>query len=296
MERIFRKLQKISGSYFVSLPKSWVEKFNLESKSPIAIDYLSDGSLNITPKLEQKDMNLKEELTLQVSPYIAREIISYCLTGQTDIVVISEKEIDKDLISQIRWIVSGLPNTELIEEQRQRLVIRNFGYKKIPTKKIIQRLLYLIANMFENLLENRTDDLNYDFEQLRRFYFILVTHIRTYLKTGIYVSEDADFTPLQAMDYRMLCEQIEKIGKILKDLGINENIREFFLEINNYFNDVMNAYMKKDLNLAHQIWLGKDELVERANSLISKLDYEDKDKIKDMIRIAERCKDMAAFI
>ncbi|MFX1499716.1 MAG: AbrB/MazE/SpoVT family DNA-binding domain-containing protein [Promethearchaeota archaeon] len=296
MERIFRKLQKISGSYFVSLPKSWVEKFNLESKSPIAIDYLSDGSLNITPKHEQEDMNLKEELTLQVSPYVAREIISLCLTGQTNIVVLSDKEIDKDVIGQIRWIVSNLPNTELIEEESQRLVIRNFGYKKVPTKKIIQRLLYLIVNMFENVLDNRTDDLNYDFGQLRRFYFILVTHVRTYLKTGIYVSEDADFTPLQAMDYRMFCGKIEKIGKILKDLRISENVREFFLEIKQYFTDVMNAYMKKDLNLAHQIWLGKEELVERAISFSSKLDYEDKDKVKEMIRIAEKIKDMAAVI
>lgn len=58
----------------------------------------------------------------------------------------------------------------------------------------------------------------------------------------------------------------------------------------------MNAYLKKDFVLAHKAWLRKDKLVERANSLLSKLDYEDKDKVKDMIRIAENCKDMAAFI
>ncbi len=296
MERTFRKLQKISGSFFVSLPKKWVENFNLSSKSPIAIDVRSDGSLTISPKHEQEDLNLKDELILHSSPFIAREIVKHCLSGQTNIVVISDKEIDKDLRSEIRWLVNGLPNTEIIEEQRQRLVIQNFGYKKIPTKKLIQRLLYLVANMFENLIEDRSDDLKYNLDQLRKFYFILVTHIRTYLRTGIYVSEDTDFTPLEAMDYRMFCEKIQEIGKILKDLQVNEKVKELFLEINQYFNDVMNAYLKKDFVLAHKAWFRKDKLVEIANFLLSKLDYEDKDKVKDIIRIAEKCKDMAAFI
>ncbi|NVM34743.1 MAG: hypothetical protein HWN81_04045 [Candidatus Lokiarchaeota archaeon] len=268
----------------------------MSSKSPVAIDVRSDGSLTISPKHEQEDMNLKEELTLHSSPFIAREIVKHCLSGQTNIVVISDKEIDKDLRSEIRWLVNGLPNTEIIEDQRQRLVIQNFGYKKIPTKKLIQRLLYLVADMLENLIEDRVDDLKYNFDQLRKFYFILVTHIRTYLRTGIYVSEDTDFTPLEAMDYRMFCEKIEEIGKILRGMRVNENVKEFFLEINKYFNDVMNAYLKKDFVLAHKAWLRKDKLVEKANSLLSKLDYEDKDKVKDMIRIAEKCKDMAAFI
>lgn len=296
MERTFRKLQKISGSFFVSLPKKWIENFNLSSKSPIAIDVRSDGSLTISPKHEQEDLSLKDELILHSSPFIAREIVKHCLSGQTNIVVISDKEIDKDLRREIRWLVNGLPNTEIIEEQPQRLVIQNFGYKKIPTKKLIQRLLYLVADMLENLIEDRVDDLKYSFDQLRKFYFILVIHIRTYLRTGIYVSEDTDFTPLEAMDYRMFCEKIKEIGKILRDIRVNENVKEFFLEINQYFNDVMNAYLKNDIVLAHKAWLRKDKLVERANSLLSKLDYEDKDKVKDMIRIAEKCKDMAAFI
>lgn len=296
MERFFRKLQKISGSFFVSLPKKWIENFNLKSKSPIQIDIRSDGSLIISSKLIQNEISLKDELILHSSPYIAREVVKQCLSGQTTIVVISDKEIDKDLKSEIRWFVKGLPNTEIIEDQKQRIVIQNFGYKKIPTKKLIQRLLYLIVDMFDNLEYNIIEDLDDNFEQLRRFYFILVTHIRTYLRTGIYVSEDTDFTPLEAMDHRMFCEKIEEIGKILREFRISEGVREYYIEIRQYFNEVMNAYLKKDLKVAHKAWLKKKEIVEMAKTLIDNLDYDDKIKIKDMIRIAENCKDMAAFI
>ncbi|MFX1355482.1 MAG: hypothetical protein ACFFGP_16130, partial [Promethearchaeota archaeon] len=125
---------------------------------------------------------------------------------------------------------------------------------------------------------------------------ILVTHIRTYLKTGVYVSEDQDFTPLEAMDFRIFCEKIEEIGKILRDLKLSENVMDFFLEIQNYFNEVLDAYLHKKLELAHKAWLKKNNLVKKANTLMNTLDYDDKDKIKDMIRIAESCKDMAALI
>ena len=296
MDRVFRKLQRISGSFFISLPKVWIKNYNLEKNSPIAIDIRSDGSLNISPKLKQKEDDFKDELVLNSSPYIAREIVKNCLSGQTNLVVLSDKEIDKNLKNEIRWFVNGLPNTEIIEEQKQRIVIQNFGYKKIPTKKLIQRLLYLIDDMFDNLKEDSIKDLKYNFTQLRKFYFILVTHIRTYLRTGVYVSEDTDFTPLEAMDYRMFCEKIEEIGKILRDLRLSENVIDFFDEIHQHFNDVMNAYMKKKIALAHEGWLRKDKLVEKAKTLLNKLDYDDKDKIKDMIRIAQNCKDMAALI
>ena len=296
MESVFRKLQKISGSFFVSLPKKWVENFNLESKSPIRIDVRSDGSLLISPKIIQQEISPKDELILHSSPYIAREVVKHCLSGQTNVVVISDKEIDKDTKSEIKWFVKGLPNTEIIEDQKQRIVIQNFGYKKIPTKKLIQRQLYLIADMFDNLEDSVVEELKDNFEQLRRFYFILVTHIRTYLRTGIYVSEDTDFTPLEAMDYRMFCEKIEEIGKIVREFNISEGVREYYIEIRQYFNEVMNAYLKKDLSVAHKAWLKKDKIVEIANKLKDSLEYNDKIKIKDLIRIAENCKDMAAFI
>jgi len=296
MDRIFRKLQQISGSFFVSLPINWIKKFEMNKTSSVSIDIRTDGSLIVSPKLKQDEEEIKDELVLESSPYVAREIVKNCLSGQTNLVIISDKEITKSVKNEIRWLVSGLPNTEITEEKRQRIVIQNFGYKKIPTKKLIQRLLYLIADMFDDLKDGNIEDLKYNFTQLRKFYFILVTHIRTYLRTGIYVSEDNDFTPLEAMDYRMFCEKIEDIGKVLRDLRLSESIQDFFNKVYDYFNEVMNAYLKKDLKLAHNAWLKKDQLVNEVKFLIKELDSDDRDRLKDLIRIAQDCKDMAALI
>ena len=296
MERTYRNLQQINKSFYVNLPKKWINTFNLASKSSIMIDVRSDGSLLISPKHKQEVDQSTDEVVLQSSPYIAREIVKRCLSGETNLVILFDKPIKDSLRDEIRWFVNGLPNTEITEEQPQRIVIQNFGYKKIPTRKLIQRLLYLILDMFENLENSKFEDLEYNFAQLRKFYFILVIHIRTYLRTGIYVTEGKDFTPLEAMDYRMFCEKIADIGSILKNLRISDNIKEYFSEIKNYFNEVMIAYQKNNLELAHRVWKKKDKLIDKANILISNLDYNEKEKIRELMRIAQDCKDMVALI
>ncbi|MFX1397358.1 MAG: AbrB/MazE/SpoVT family DNA-binding domain-containing protein [Promethearchaeota archaeon] len=296
MDRNFRKLQVLGGSYYISLPKHWVENFGLEKNSPVAVDVRNDGTLLVSPKLKQEKADLKEELKLLMSPSVVREIIWHSFAGETNLVIVSDKGFEKDIRNQIRRFVNGLPNTEITEEEQNRIVIQNFGYKKIPTKQLIHRLLSLISDMFDDLLDDSIEDLQYNFTQLKKFYFILVIHIRTYLRTNVYVTEDNDFTPLEAMDYRMFCENIQRIGKILKDLRLNENVMEYFKEVRQYFNDTMDAYLKKDLVEAHKNWMRKDKVVENAKPFLDTLDYDDKDKIKLIILIAQNIKKLAALI
>jgi len=295
MERIYRKIQKLGGSLVVSLPKKWTENYKLNNKSSVAIDLNNDGSLNITPELTHSK-ETRDELILDSNPYVVRELVKNILSGQTHIVIVSDKVINKSLRNQIRYWVNGLPNTEITEETNQRIVVQNFGYKKIPTGKLIQRLLYLIADMFDDVKNEAFDDLNYNFDQLRKFYFILVMHIRAYLRTGVYVTEDSEFTPLEAMDYRIFCGKVEEIGKILKRLRLSPIVIPFFSEIHQYFKEVMDAYLKHDSKLSYYVWLKKYKLIEKANDLITTLNINDHDKIKSMIGIAERCKDMAGLI
>lgn len=297
MDLIYRKLQNLGGSLYVSLPKAWTKKYKLKEKSPVALEVRSDGSIHISPTIKQTDESQKQNyVVLESNSFVVWELLKASFDGQTKIAIVSDKEISKSLRNDIRYYVDGLPSTEITEENKQRIVIQNFGYKKIPTKKLIQRLLYLVANMFDDLKDDYLEDLNYNFEQLKKFYFILVIHIRTYLRTDIYISDDSDFTPLEAMDYRMFCEKIEEIGKILRDLRLNKEVVDFYNKIRRYFNEVMEAFLKKDDKLAYYTWLKKDILLEEAKISMLDLTYENKDKIKDMLNIAHGIKDMAALI
>ncbi|MHA2393690.1 MAG: AbrB/MazE/SpoVT family DNA-binding domain-containing protein [Promethearchaeota archaeon] len=296
MERIYRKLQKIGGSLVITLPKKWTQNYDLTVGSTATIEVRNDGSLLIKPKMDQPGETLPGEIVLEADQYVIWELLKKSLAGETKITIISEREITKGLRKYIRMYVNRLPNTEIIEETKQKITIQNFGYKEVPTKKLIQRLLYIVANMFEDLRNESFNDLDDDFEDLRKFYFILVIHIRTYLRTGVYISSSSDFTPLEAMDYRMFCEKIEEIGEILKDLRLNQKVLDFYDEIQHYYKEVMEAYLHKNDKLAFIVWITKDKIFKRGSDLMVNLDYESRSKIKGMMRIAQDIKDMAALI
>lgn len=296
MELIYRKLQNLGGSLYVNLPKAWINKYELKEKSPIALEIRNDGTLMIKPKMEQPGKLIQDEVILEADEYVIWDLLKKSLAGERHITIISEREINKGLRKLIRRYVNRLPNTEIIEETDQKIVVQNFGYQEIPTKKLIQRLLYLVANMFEDLKNKSFEDLNENFEQLGKFYFILVIHIRTYLRTGIYISSSSEFTPLEAMDFRMFCEKIEEIGEILKELRLNEEVLDFYNEVQQYFNEVMDAFLKKNDKLAYAIWIKKNILFNKANEILKDLDYENKEIIKKIMRIAQNVKDMAALI
>ncbi|MHA1241103.1 MAG: hypothetical protein ACTSQU_09955 [Promethearchaeota archaeon] len=300
-ERSFRKLQRLGGSYIISLPRKWInevfQKYLDDKEEPlplVAIDILNDRSLKITPGLTQLE-EIQKELILESNPYVVKELVNNILSGETYIVIRSDKLINKSLRNQIAYWVNGLPNTEITEESNQRIVVQNFGFKTIPTEKLIKRLLYLIADMFDDINQESYKNINSKFDELRKFYFILVMHIRTYLRTGVNITEDSTFSPLKAMDYRIFCGKVEEIGKILKRLRLTPIVMPFFNEIHQYYNEVMDAYLKQDSKVSYYLWLKKYQLLERADYLFDILEYKDHDKIRDMIGIAERCKDMAGL-
>ncbi|MHA2281822.1 MAG: AbrB/MazE/SpoVT family DNA-binding domain-containing protein [Promethearchaeota archaeon] len=296
MDLIYRKLQNLGGSLYVSLPKAWTNKYDLKEKSPVALELRDDGTLTILPKIEKPTEAFREEVVLEADEYVIWELLKKSLAGLTNIVITSDKEINKPLRKNIRRYVNRLPNTEIIEETKHRMKIQNFGYKEVPTKKLIQRLLYLVANMFEDLRNDSLDDLYENFEQLRKFYFILVIHIRTYLRTGIYISSNSDFTPLEAMDYRMFCEKIEEIGEILGKIRLSDKTFGFYIEVEQYFDQVMNAFLQKNDKLAFLTWIGKDQIFDKGDLLLNNLTPNDQENVKNLMRIAQNCKDMAALI
>ena len=296
MARIYRKLQQIGGSLVISLPKKWTENYELNAGMPIGIEVRNDGTLSIIPTVEEEKESVEEEIVVDANENVIWELLKKSFAGQTKITILSETEINRILRKSIRQYVSRLPNTEIIEETNQKMIIQNFGYKEIPTNKLIQRLLYLVANMFEDLERKSFEDVDDNFEQLKKFYFILVIHIRTYLRTGVYISSTSEFTPLKAMDYRMFSEKIVELAEMLKDLRSIEKVLDFYKEIQQYFNEVMEAFLQKDDKLAYNVWIKKDVLFKKADELIGKLEYDDKEKVKKLMKIAQKIKDMSAFI
>jgi len=82
----------------------------------------------------------------------------------------------------------------------------------------------------------------------------------------------------------------------IKDLYLNENILDFYNEIQQYFNDVTEAFLKKNDKLAFYVWISKEKYFKKANELMQGLNHKDQEQIKHIMRIAQNIKDMAALI
>ncbi|MFX1339990.1 MAG: hypothetical protein ACFFDK_15365 [Promethearchaeota archaeon] len=57
------------------------------------------------------------------------------------------------------------------------------------------------------------------------------------------------------MDYRLFCEKIERIGRILRELRLNNNVSEIFDKIFSLYDETMNAFLTKNQTKACEIWL-----------------------------------------
>jgi len=88
------------------------------------------------------------------------------------------------------------------------------------------------------------------------------------------------------------------MGLILKRFRLTETVLNFFHHVASLYNETMNAFLSKNQIKACEIWFKRNELTNEADKLINntELEYEDKDRVKNMKRIIEYCKDMADLI
>jgi len=89
---------------------------------------------------------------------------------------------------------------------------------------------------------------------------------------------------------------INKVNNSIKELRLIDDILVFYKEIQQYFNEVIDAFLQKDDKLNFRVWMKEDVLFNTANKLIGNLDYENKEKVKKIMKIAQKIKDMSAFI
>ncbi len=293
-----RKLQKISKSFLVSLPIQFVRKHNLDKTgSPIVnIEVNPDWSLRISPDFQKDQKTAIHELKIHAYREVGKEIVEKILSGVERITIISDKEIDKEIRGEIRFFLEGIPQAEIIEEEPQRIVVYNLGFKKVPSRQIIRRLLSITSEIFQNVREDNGQEVSRNLVELKKFYMILVGHIRTYHLTGIPDDVEEDMTQKKASDYRILAYQIKQIGKILEEIKISDLILAYFSGVEHYFNEIYDAFLNNNVEISYKLWF-KNKIFENEGKELEKiLKGDSKYMIRDLLKIIDICRSMTSFI
>ncbi|MEM2940688.1 MAG: phosphate uptake regulator PhoU [Thermoproteota archaeon] len=213
-----RRVQKAgSGSFLVTLPKSWVKQIRMDENMTLTMVSNRDGSLTIMPEGGGKLIEEIAEIDLSRQELKPQDVLlgSYLL-GYNTVVIKAETEFSTSEVSEVRKIVRRLPGAEISEETASQIEVRVLlDPEMITPEKLVRRQSALTASMISDCVKAL---LKWDAElaervverdeEVDRQYFMLVRVIRSALRNPeLPAKMGMDF--LKLMDLRMLVKYVE---------------------------------------------------------------------------------------
>jgi phosphate uptake regulator len=156
-----RKVQEsASGSFFVTLPKSWVQSTGIKKGAQISVSIDEDGSLRLlsaenNKKTVEYTLNIEEK----IEPTLLERRIINCYTHGCDIInIISRKTITQERKRQIKNSVIDLIGMEVSDEFSNKVTIRVLvDPLKFPLREIMRRLCILVSSMHKDAIISLRD-------------------------------------------------------------------------------------------------------------------------------------------
>ncbi|RLG00028.1 hypothetical protein DRN58_04110 [Thermococci archaeon] len=271
------------GTYIISLPKKWVERYKLNKGDPLTIEERNMG-IFLTPKKQK----LKKSAVINLSNNIRREITAKYMCGYDTINIVSENNIDHSYRKKIKDTLKTLSGYEIVDEKNREITICNLlDPSELPTKKAMRREYFVATSMQKDFLESflnndlelARDVIQRDFE-VDRLYFLVVRQLRTaIIDTGF--AEKIDVTPLECLDLRIVAKNIEQIADNIENNCINfgeidysslnpeifENVKRMSDLLIKIFQGSWNALEKKDFQKADEVLGMKKDLEDLKNKL-----------------------------
>src|SRR5881409_4339627 len=118
-----RKLQRTpDGTFLVTIPKAWAKRVGLGQGAVVSYEERPDGRLLLSPKSDEEKP--PQEVTLDASPLLRREIIERYLLGYDIIRVQSKGSIPVELREEARKASKRLVGLEVLEEDSKKVVLQ----------------------------------------------------------------------------------------------------------------------------------------------------------------------------
>ena len=278
-----RKLQKIGESFFVSLPKSWIERNNLSRGDTVTLVENQDGTISLYG--ESRSRELKEIIiTVEKNESIGslrRKLTGAYVDGFDLIQLKTETEFSDEQQDAIREITEGLFGLEIVELSSKQIIIQCLLTKTLPIEKMINGIHNTIKSMFNEtvsaLEEKRTMTVQ---SVIRRTRYVkrLSLMVHRLLRSLIAFPDERveKIRPIDCVDFLRVIERITEISgairRIAESVLMWQNRGEDFLQeklsslcsrVLRLYDESIQALMHKDIRLANHVI---DERMEREFS------------------------------
>ena len=288
---ISRKVQETgSGTYIVSLPKSWAEKIGLQKGDELSIIERSDGSLIVSPNLRVEDTReaVVDLTKIEDGDFATRIFLTKYLAGYPTIKFHSERSIRPSVRHALSEIVSMLLGPEIIDESPKKIEIKDLlSAGDLPVEKAIRRAYRVTSWMLDSAwdaLEKVNKKMAAEIQKrdrsVNRLYFLVLRQLTMALRDPIQL-KNLKIETYDLLNHRSVIKSIERIGDHVwriadsiisfPDTPLPEKIVgklvEYGKEVAQLLEEAMNSYFAKDIFLANNTIKQQGELKQKFKEL-----------------------------
>ncbi|OYR58021.1 phosphate uptake regulator PhoU [Halorubrum halodurans] len=213
-----RKVQVTGGStYTVSIPKSWATENDVGAGSEV--EFYPDGdSLFLTPRSEEERTRGTLDIAGLTGQDLTRAVTTMYVSG-FDVIELAGGEITTEQRSTIREAVQSLVGLEVLEETRDRVVVRDLlDSSELSIHNAVTRMRLISLSMLEDAI-TALSELDHDLardvidrdDDLDRLWLVVSRIFRATLRTPK-AAEELGLPREECFDYHSSARQLERVG------------------------------------------------------------------------------------
>jgi phosphate uptake regulator len=305
MEKEVRKVQKsASGSFFITLPKSWVKEVGLKEGGGVEMTVGREKNLRIlAPKTQSKSLI---EHTMDLDEYGGQEptllerYIKNCYMGGIDVIeIVSKKTIPAGLKKHIKDVTLELIGVEIEEEFSNRIKIRVLvDAGKFPLHNLIKKMHVLVLSMQQDAvasLRNNNPEMVMDVINREKETEKLYRLITRQLTIAIYDRDVAVAigvgSVIRGAIWAVIARDLSRIGFYAADIAVQaSNITEKKIDnvimgslitasevVKGMQEEAVAAFFKNDFSLANLVIDKRERITSFNRDIIEKILKREKD-------------------
>ncbi|MFW9786703.1 MAG: PhoU domain-containing protein [Candidatus Thorarchaeota archaeon] len=281
-----RRLQQTGGkngsSFLIILPKDWVIRQKLSKGDPVVVAEREDGCLIVDPRLPKAGEH--KTTTAKMEQNLRWEITSRYLLGFDEIRIVSEEPITNTQRDDLKRIIKRFVALEVTEEDDHQIVVRCLvDPATLPVNTAMRRMHLITSRMisdslsayFEGNKEVAEDVVQRD-EEVDRLFFLIVRELRSAIQYPR-MSEMMSITPVEALDFRLAAQYIERIADLAVDIArrvadpIDASLKKRFSpiveKVSKMFTDSFNNLFKFNPKKVQAVIEAEDDLIADTGKL-----------------------------
>jgi len=273
-----RRVQITGGSsYIITLPKEWIKSLKIKKNDPLGIYIRSDGTLLLTPKMIQEQLQKIKEFDVSHIPkttYLLQLLIGAYISGYTSIKITSPSRMSTAVRNIIRSFTQLAIGPEVIEETDTTVILKDLHNPiEMPLDRTIKRMHIIVKGMNEDAmraLQTNDNALAEDVfsrdNDIDRLHWLVARQYNILLQ-NVSLAEKMNITIGMASTCFLISKIIERIGdhvvriaqniSNLSESNIERKIISRIVEADtiaiDIFNKSISSFFQKDLNASNEI-------------------------------------------